>query len=108
MSVSKYVNLDGVITFLNDLVKKDPEWVAFLAAYRPKCNAAIAAHPSVQVASIEDGVYHAGLIGLLNGIFSDGENKLAAVVSEHTDIDLGRITAFTKVPISTGNDNAIT
>nr|GLK21701.1 hypothetical protein GCM10017606_25280 [Microbacterium terregens] len=61
---------DALVAFLNSLVALDRDWMDALVKHRPECNLALARHPTVQVGRHGEG-YHAGLIGLLNGIVGE-------------------------------------
>ena len=62
---------DDLITFLNSLVKLDPNALTELMLNKVFCNKQLAEHPTVQVsACTSDNVidqYQVGILGILNG-----------------------------------------
>jgi hypothetical protein len=68
---------DDLIAFLNQLFDLDPDFMNRPISARVHCNEKIGHHPSVQV-GFDDGKFHAGLLGVLNGYcgsFEDGPRK---------------------------------
>jgi len=58
-----------IVELLNDLYRQDPHAMHDLVESRVRCNAALAAHPTVPVQMLpanEDGLV--GVLGLLNGL----------------------------------------
>lgn len=62
------IDLDSVITYLNELIAIDKPAIAALLANRVPCNEYLAEHPTVQV-SAQHGGYHVGMLGIINGMF---------------------------------------
>ncbi len=78
MTCKSHVSIDEVIDLLNEALAADPAWMSALIATRIPCTAALAEHPSIQVASngefgLPEGAYVAGVLGLLNGLFGTDE-----------------------------------
>lgn len=68
-----------IVDLLNDLVSKDRPAIAALIANRVPCNQAIADHPTV-IVSVQNGGYHVGLLGILNGLVESNEKEAIAAV----------------------------
>lgn len=56
-----------ICDLLNDMLARDRPAVAAMVANRISCRAALADHPTVQVAA-QHGGFHVGLLGVLNGL----------------------------------------
>jgi hypothetical protein len=52
------------------------------------CNQAMADHPTVQVAQLEDGTFAVGLLGILNGLFGADENGQGYIAAGHDEEEL--------------------
>jgi hypothetical protein len=77
-----FVDVDDVITLLNELTEIDPEAVTRLIQTRVACNKKIADHLSVQVLVDDLGAYWVGFLGFVNGLFGvdkDGFGPIAAL-----------------------------
>ena len=94
---------DDLIAFLNSLLEVDRYAVAELILARVPCNAGLADHPTVQVASagsttfIEPGTYRVGMLGILNGYCgadAAGNGPIAAVYEG------GRLARFERFEVS--------
>lgn len=95
MSEKEHVK-EEIVELLNELLETDRAAIAALTANRVPCNQKIADHPTVQVASQNDG-YTLGMIGLLNGI-CDG--RLMAEFEEDPNQPLGfkKLVRFSLAP----------
>lgn len=98
--IKEQVTLDELITFLNELIKLDPNAMTSLFSNRPECNMAMADHPTVQVGTqtIVPEQHTISVLGVLNGLFgisSQGWGPLTAVWDEPTsDSPSWRLTGF--------------
>lgn len=101
--INESVTIEQVLKLLNELVKLDPDCVAFLVEGRVSCNEAIANHPTVQVSDYA-GSPSVGLLGILNGIFGIDE-KGYGPISAYFEDD-GTLTKFTRTAHKTGPDSA--
>ena len=66
-----------IVEYLNTLIEADRPAIAALIANRVPCNQTLADHPTCQVGT-QNGGYHVGLLGILNGlcgIYDDGPKK---------------------------------
>lgn len=87
----KNTPIQKAIDALNEAFANDPEAIKNLFRVSSRCNAALAAHPTVQV-SDDGGVHIIRFIGLLNGAIepATGE-RIAMIVNE-----AGELTGFCK------------
>lgn len=58
---------EHLVEYLNDLLQRDRPAIAAMITNRFPCNAAMADHPTCQVA-LQNGGFDVGLLGLLNGL----------------------------------------
>jgi len=84
--------LDETIDFLNQLFEIDPNALAALIANRVPCNQGMADHPAVQVGK-QNGGYHVGMLGILNGLFGTDERGYGAIMAVF-DSDSGDLLRF--------------
>jgi hypothetical protein len=81
---------EQAIKVLEEFLKLDAAACNELLGYRVKCNAALADHPTIQVA-INGAQTKVGLIGVLNGILeAAGEPRVAIC------LDNEKLVGFTK------------
>lgn len=86
---------EDIVSFLNELFILDPGAIHALCANRVPCNCKLADHPTVQVGIspvLGEEQYHVGLVGLLNGLFS--EPKIAMVWDDSTEGGLKIMKGF--------------
>lgn len=82
----EWVTVEGVIDFLNELVKLDKLALERVMLHRVPCNNALADHPTVQVGYGPPGSlppWEVGMLGILNGLFGvsgDGYGFITAVI----------------------------
>ncbi len=90
--------IDTTIMFLNEILTLDPEAISQIVFHRVSCNETLANHPTVQTGDyhLDIGPCTLGTLGLLNGLFGNGE-RIAAVVDEN---DLTRVIRFEKLDIA--------
>ena len=102
------LQIDEVVTFLNELVAMDEHFVRMLVNTRVPCNQAIADHPTVQVGDrtesnkllLGDALerpWAAGFLGVLNGFFGIDENGWGFIYME-VDQDSGEVKRFFRRP----------
>ena len=77
--IRKSISLDFVVDYLNDLIKIDRPAIAALIANRVPCNMELAEHESVQC-GVQNGGYHVGMLGVINGIFGVDEDGWGAII----------------------------
>jgi len=67
--------VEGVVLaeFLNVSLQRDRAAIEALFGQRVPCNPVTANHPKIAVTQLENGETVVGFLGLLNGIFADGE-----------------------------------
>lgn len=85
-----------LVNYLNGLLFVDQQWVQLMVEARPRCNNALANHPTLQVANMNGGVFRAGLLGLLNGFcgaVEDGPRKGCGAIEACFD-DVGKLISF--------------
>jgi len=73
-----------IVDMLNGALEMDKAAIAALIANRVPCRAALADHPTIQVAKQHEG-YHVGLLGILNGlcgVFPDDAGPICAIFQE--------------------------
>ena len=64
------ITYSEIVTFLNELLKRDADAITRLIEYRVPVNHRLAAHTTVQHAVSDDtGQPKVGLLGILNGFF---------------------------------------
>lgn len=74
----------GIVDYLNELVKSDPSAIAALVANRVPCNKDLAEHDTCQCWA-QHGGYHVGMLGVINGIcgiFDNGHGAIQVVFEE--------------------------
>jgi len=73
---------DQIAQLMNEMLAADAQAVHRLINTRVRCNRALAAHPTIQVATIEGGHYtnhEVGMLGVLNGIAGLDRRVVACV-----------------------------
>jgi len=85
--IKKQVNIDDVISLLNDALKLDPKAITNLVGQRVVCNKKLAKHPTVQV-GVVDNNYQVGLLGILNGLFGVDEKGYGAIIADFDNDDI--------------------
>lgn len=83
---------ENFISFLNELLMLDPEFVSTIMTTRFKCNAAIANHPYVQVKT-DGNQYICGLVGILNGLLG----RHNGICFLYDKVDSNIVRAFAKI-----------
>ena len=66
------ITIDETIELLNSMLNADRPATAALVANRVPCNEALADHDTIQV-SEQNGGFHVGLLGVINGLFGVDE-----------------------------------
>lgn len=66
---------EDCVRILNELVTLDMEAAKSLLNARVPCNAALAAHPTIEV-GVYEGQTKVGILGVLEGLFRDRENPI--------------------------------
>lgn len=81
-------NAEACVSLLNEMVALDLQATKELVNARVRCNAALAAHPTIEV-GIYDGQTKVGILGVLQGLFRDRENPtfgpIVLVISDDPD-----------------------
>jgi hypothetical protein len=85
------INVDEVISLLNEVYKLDPELAEKIVELRAHCNESIAAHPTIQVAKVQ-GEYLVGILGILNGLCGKDEDGYGYIAAMYDD--KGLLTGF--------------
>jgi hypothetical protein len=86
---------DLMVTYLNEILRLDPEAVHSLLETRVPCNTALADHPTVQVHA-QNGTHTVGLLGVLNGFVGtdlDGWGFVCACYDNE-----GKLLEFKRTP----------
>ncbi len=65
-----------VVDFLNDMLRTDPEAISALFNHREPCNSLMIDHPYVMAQLGRDNVARVGVLGLLNGMIGQENNRL--------------------------------
>lgn len=97
---------DEMIQYLNDLLDSDPALVSALVSTRYPCNAATAAHPTVQVHPGEPPT--CGFLGVLNGfygVFDDGPAKGRGPICALWNPETKEVAAFCRADWVPGTEN---
>jgi len=82
--IKETVSIDEVIGLLNELIEIDKPAIAAIIANRVPCNQVMADHPTVQVGA-QNGGFHVGMLGILNGIFGADDKGWGAIAFEFDD-----------------------
>jgi hypothetical protein len=93
MAAGKTVNVDDLISFLNEALELDRKAISSLFLHRVRCSEALAEHPTIQISAY----CKVGMIGVLNGLFGIRENgwgELCAVWDEENNV----ILSFERTP----------
>lgn len=69
--------IEDALKLLQELNAADPEMSKHFFGTRYRTNEAVAAHPTVQVATLGDKGSYLGVLGLLNGLFAHDGKQLA-------------------------------
>lgn len=83
-------NVHDAVRILNEMLQLDHRATDSLVSHRIECNEPLADHPTVQVT--ED--CKVGLLGVINGIFSDEGEYVAARLDDET----GKLLDFVVLP----------
>ncbi|CAL4868199.1 hypothetical protein MMA231_02474 [Asticcacaulis sp. MM231] len=84
---------DSLVTFLNEALALDPEFMQAMASHRPRCNQALADHPNIQVGIARNGGFETSFVGLINGFLALQDEARLAVCYDET----GRIIEFMRI-----------
>ena len=86
-----------MVDLLNEAYALDPVAMTALVLARVPCNAALLAHPTIQVADVQDGGPTVGILGIVNGICGADERGWGAVAANFDD-DVTRLEGFSLLP----------
>lgn len=86
-NLKQSVTIQDAIDYLNELIELDKPAIAALIANRVPCNEVLAHHPTVQVRA-QNGGFHVGILGILNGLFGTLENGWGPITFVFEDGDL--------------------
>ena len=91
--IKNYVNMEDVISVLNDALKKDPDAIKSLVESRVDCNGDLAAHETIQVGERQDK-FTVGILGIINGFFGSNDDGFGAFAAFYND---DKLTHFGKL-----------
>lgn len=75
---------DTIVSVLNQMLRADPAATHALIANRVPCNAALAEHPTVQVAA-QGNFFTVGVLGVLNAVAAAEDGLVVAVWDDQTN-----------------------
>lgn len=87
--ISRSITIEHAVEVLNEALNLDQEAVQNLVMSRHPCNAALAAHPTIQVSDAPA----VGMLGLMNGLFGINRYGCGGIIVEIDD-DTGRVIRF--------------